>query len=51
MATMRVNRDKQNKVSIYIPSFLRDKFDLQNGDHVKVDTDGTQIIISTLKEV
>jgi AbrB family looped-hinge helix DNA binding protein len=37
------SRDK-NRVYIYLPAFLRDKFDLQNGDKVEVDTDGTNII-------
>lgn len=45
MAEMRVNRDKKNRVYIYLPAFLRDKFDLQNGDKVEVDTDGTNIIL------
>jgi AbrB family looped-hinge helix DNA binding protein len=45
MAEMRINRDIKNRVSIYLPSFLRDKFDLQNGDKVDVDTDGKTIII------
>jgi AbrB family looped-hinge helix DNA binding protein len=46
MAEMRVNRDKQNRVYIYLPAFLRDKFNLQNGDKVEVDTDGERIIIT-----
>lgn len=45
MAEMRINRDIKNRVSIYIPAFLRDKFDLQNGDLVEIDTDGENIII------
>jgi hypothetical protein len=28
MAEMRINRDKQNRVYVYLPAFLRDKFDL-----------------------
>jgi AbrB family looped-hinge helix DNA binding protein len=50
MAEMRVNRDKQNRVYIYLPAFLRDKFDLQNGDKVDVDTDGTSITINPKKK-
>jgi AbrB family looped-hinge helix DNA binding protein len=46
MAEMRINRDIKNRVSIYLPAFLRDKFDLQNGDKVDVDTDGKTIIIT-----
>jgi bifunctional DNA-binding transcriptional regulator/antitoxin component of YhaV-PrlF toxin-antitoxin module len=46
MTEMRVTKDKQNKVSVYFPAFLRDKFDLQNGDTVEVDTDGTRIIMT-----
>jgi AbrB family looped-hinge helix DNA binding protein len=49
MSKMRVNRDKQEKVAIYIPAFLRDKFNFQNGDYVEVDTDGTRIIITKLE--
>jgi AbrB family looped-hinge helix DNA binding protein len=49
MAEMRVNRDKQNRVYIYLPAFLRDKFDLQNGDIVEIDTDGTHIILTPRK--
>jgi antitoxin component of MazEF toxin-antitoxin module len=43
MAEMRVNRDKQNRVYVYLPAFLSNKFDLQNGDKVEVDTDGKNI--------
>jgi AbrB family looped-hinge helix DNA binding protein len=45
MAEIRINRDQKQRVSIYLPAFLRDKFDLQNGDKVDVDTDGKYIII------
>jgi AbrB family looped-hinge helix DNA binding protein len=48
MAEMRINRDIKNRVSIYLPAFLRDKFDLQNGDKVDVDTDGMNIIITPM---
>jgi len=44
MAEMRIDRDKNNRVSIYLPAFLRDKFDLQNGNVVDIDTDGKNII-------
>lgn len=50
MAEMRVNRDKKNRVYIYLPAFLRDKFDLQNGDKVDIDTDGENIIITPKKK-
>ena len=43
---MRINRDNHNRTSVNLPSFLRDKFDLQDGDRVDVDTDGTKIIIT-----
>jgi AbrB family looped-hinge helix DNA binding protein len=46
---MRVNRDKKNRTYIYLPAFLRDKFDLQNGDKVEVDTDGANIILKPKK--
>ena len=50
MSEMRINRDKDGRTSVYIPSFLRDKFDLQNGDRVDFDTDGTNIIIKPIKK-
>ena len=37
IAEMRMNRDKNNRVSIYLHAFLHDKFDLQNGNIVDVD--------------
>jgi AbrB family looped-hinge helix DNA binding protein len=46
MAKVVVNRDKKNRVHIYLPAFLRDKFDLQNGDKVEVDTNWNHIIIT-----
>jgi AbrB family looped-hinge helix DNA binding protein len=46
MAEMRVKKDKQNRVYIYLPAFLRDKFNLQNRDTVDIDTDGSHIIIT-----
>jgi AbrB family looped-hinge helix DNA binding protein len=46
MAGMTVYKDKQNRTFVYLPAFLRDKFNLQNGEIVEVDTDGTRIIIS-----
>ncbi|SFT78506.1 looped-hinge helix DNA binding domain-containing protein, AbrB family [Methanosarcina thermophila] len=46
MAEMRINRDKNNRTSIYLPAFLRDKFNLQNGSLVDIDTDGKNIIIT-----
>jgi len=50
MAEMRVTRDKNGRTSFYVPSFIRDKFDLQNGDIVDVDTDGKKIIIKVKKQ-
>ena len=44
IAEMRVNRDKQHRVYIYLPAFLRDNFDFQNEDRAEVDTNGNQII-------
>jgi len=46
MAKMVVNRDKHNRVHIYLPAFIRDKFDLQNGDKVEVDINWNHIIIT-----
>jgi len=46
MAKVVVNRDKKNRVHIYLPASLRDKFDLQNGDKVEVDTNWNHIIIT-----
>jgi AbrB family looped-hinge helix DNA binding protein len=50
MSKMRVSVDKQNKASVYIPAFLRDKFDIKNGDMVEVDTDGARIIMTKVVE-
>jgi AbrB family looped-hinge helix DNA binding protein len=46
MAVATITRDKENRISLRLPAFLRDKFDLQNGDKVEIDTDGTRIIIT-----
>ena len=46
MAEMRINRDQKQRVSIYLQAFLRDKFDLQNGDKVEVDINWNHIIIT-----
>ncbi len=46
MAEMTIFQDKRNRTFIYLPAFLRDKFDLTKGDKVDVDTDGTRIIIT-----
>lgn len=46
MAKHKVFRDNSGRTCFYIPAFLRDKFDLQNGDFVEVDTDGKRIILS-----
>ena len=51
MPTSHVFRDKKhNRTVIHIPSFLRDKFNLQNRDEVEIDTDGTSIIITPKKK-
>jgi AbrB family looped-hinge helix DNA binding protein len=49
MSEMRVTREKGGRTYVYIPAFLRDKFDLQNGDKVDVDTDGVNIILRPKK--
>lgn len=49
MVKMRVNRDKQDRTTINIPSFIREKFNLVNGGNVDVDTDGSRIIISLIE--
>jgi AbrB family looped-hinge helix DNA binding protein len=46
MSEMSVFQDKRNRTFIYVPAFLRDKFELKGGDKVEVDTDGTSIIIT-----
>jgi AbrB family looped-hinge helix DNA binding protein len=46
MSEMSVIQDKRKRTYVYMPAFLRDKFNLQNGDRVEVDTDGTRIIIT-----
>ncbi len=45
MAEMTILKDKRNRAFVYLPAFLRDKFDLQKGEKVDVDTDGTKILI------
>jgi len=49
MVEMRVNRDKNGRTSFYVPSFIRDKHNLQNGDIVDVDTKGNKIIVTIKK--
>lgn len=46
MAEMTIFKDKRNRAFVYLPAFLRDKFDLQKGEKVEIDTDGTRIIIT-----
>ena len=46
MADMTIFQDKKNRTFVYLPVFLRDKFDLKKGKIVNVDTDGTRIIIT-----
>lgn len=48
MVDTKIKRDNQNKAYVYLPAFLRDKFNLQNGEIVDIDTDGTRIIISKI---
>jgi antitoxin component of MazEF toxin-antitoxin module len=50
MAEVSINRDKDNRVSLRLPAFIRDMFDLQNSEKVDVDTDGTRIIIIPKKK-
>lgn len=45
MVEMRINRDVKNRTSVNLPSFIRDKFGLLDGDRVTIDTDGDRIII------
>ena len=47
---MRINMDKNNRVSIYRHAFLHDKFYLQNETIVDVDTDCEIIIINNKTE-
>lgn len=46
MADMTIFQDKRNRTFVYLPAFLRDKFNLKKGEIVDVDTDGTRIIIT-----
>jgi AbrB family looped-hinge helix DNA binding protein len=49
MVKRRVNRDKQNRTLIFLPAAIRDKFNLQNGGSVDIETDGSRIIITPLE--
>lgn len=49
MVKMKVYRDQKNRTSVKIPAFLRDKFNLEGGCFVDVDTDGDKIIITPVK--
>ena len=49
MSEMRVNKDKQGRICIYMPAYIRDKFKFENGDHVEVDTDGSRIILTKIE--
>jgi len=49
MVKRRVNRDKQNRTLIFLPAAIRDKFNLQNGGSVDIETDGNRIIITPLE--
>jgi bifunctional DNA-binding transcriptional regulator/antitoxin component of YhaV-PrlF toxin-antitoxin module len=46
---MRVNRDKKDRTSVNVPSFIRDKFKLLDGNKVDIDTDGERIIITPVR--
>jgi bifunctional DNA-binding transcriptional regulator/antitoxin component of YhaV-PrlF toxin-antitoxin module len=50
MSRMKISVDKKGRTGLKIPAFLRDKFQLKNGDCVDVDTDGTRIIVTILKD-
>ena len=50
MSRMKIYVDKKGRTGVKIPAFLRDKFKLENGDCVDVDTDETRIIITMLKK-
>jgi AbrB family looped-hinge helix DNA binding protein len=49
MVKMRVTRDTKGRTSVYIPSFIRDQYGIQNGDVMDVDTNGKEIIMTPLK--
>jgi AbrB family looped-hinge helix DNA binding protein len=50
MPTTHIFRDKKGRTVVHIPSFLRDKFNLQSGEKVTIDTDGEYIIIKPIKK-
>jgi AbrB family looped-hinge helix DNA binding protein len=50
MSTTKIKRTKQEHTFVYIPSFIRDKFNLKNGDDIDVDIRGGKIIITPLKK-
>jgi bifunctional DNA-binding transcriptional regulator/antitoxin component of YhaV-PrlF toxin-antitoxin module len=49
MVKMRVNRDKKGRTTVNVPSFIREKFKLEDGNGVDVDTDGSRIIITPIQ--
>jgi AbrB family looped-hinge helix DNA binding protein len=49
MVKMKVYRDPKNRTSVKIPSFIRDKLNLEGGSYVDVDIEGSQIIITPIK--
>lgn len=46
MAERKIYRNDRGTTYFYIPAFLRDKFNLQKGDKVEIDTDGDKIVVS-----
>ena len=49
MPERKIYRSDKGITFFYMPAFLRDKFDMQKGDIVNVDTDGDKIIVEVLK--
>lgn len=46
----RINRDRKGRTYVYIPAFLRDRFDLQNGDLIGISHQNTSIILMPIKK-
>jgi AbrB family looped-hinge helix DNA binding protein len=49
MAERKIQIDKRNQAMVSLPSFIRDKFNLKQGEIVDVDLNGTNIVIKTRK--
>ncbi|TQD28270.1 AbrB/MazE/SpoVT family DNA-binding domain-containing protein [Methanolobus vulcani] len=50
MSKRKINQNSGNRISVSIPAYLRDKYDLKKGTTVDVTDDGNSIVITPIKE-